>query len=79
MELRNYLVHVVIKIFGKKENIYNKVSSVRMKLLQTRQHLSSTKNIIGVSSEPYLDLISNQFNQRQWNHLSLGKIFSIDI
>ncbi|CAF4947135.1 unnamed protein product, partial [Rotaria socialis] len=28
--------------------------------------------VIGVSSEPYLDLISNPFNKCQWNYLSLG-------
>ncbi|CAF5084128.1 unnamed protein product, partial [Rotaria magnacalcarata] len=43
-------------------------------ILQNRQRSSSTKNVIGVSPEPYLDLISNPFDKRQWNYLSLGKI-----
>ncbi|CAF4814803.1 unnamed protein product, partial [Rotaria socialis] len=28
--------------------------------------------VIGVSPKPYLNLISNRFNKRQWNYLSLG-------
>ncbi|CAM4931088.1 unnamed protein product, partial [Rotaria socialis] len=40
--------------------------------LQNRQRSSSTKNVIGVSPEPYLDLISNPFDKRQWNYLSFG-------
>ncbi|CAF1393904.1 unnamed protein product, partial [Rotaria magnacalcarata] len=41
-------------------------------ILQNRQRSSSTKNVIGVSPEPYLDLISNPFDKRQWNYLSFG-------
>ncbi|CAF2139725.1 unnamed protein product [Rotaria magnacalcarata] len=49
------------------------VSSYRKILLQNRQRsLSSTKSIIGVCPEPYLDLMSNPFNTNEWNHLSLG-------
>ncbi|CAF3328637.1 unnamed protein product [Rotaria socialis] len=40
--------------------------------LQNLQRSSSTKNVIGVSPEPYLDLISNPFDKRQWNYLSFG-------
>ncbi|CAF4387529.1 unnamed protein product [Rotaria socialis] len=43
-------------------------------ILQNRQRSSSTKNVIGVSSEPYLDLIFNPFNKRQWNYLSLDHL-----
>ncbi|CAF5175679.1 unnamed protein product, partial [Rotaria magnacalcarata] len=48
------------------------MASFRRIILQNRQRSSSTKNVIGVSPEPYLDLISNPFNKRQWNYLSLG-------
>ncbi|CAF4696475.1 unnamed protein product, partial [Rotaria sp. Silwood2] len=55
------------------QDIYKKVSSSRRMLLKIRQRSSSSrKHIIGVSPEAYLDLISNPFNTRQWNHLSLG-------
>ena len=57
-----------------KEKIYREMSTVRQKLLQDRQRASSSKNMIGVSPEPYLDLISNPFNKCQWEHLSLGKL-----
>ncbi|CAM4787294.1 unnamed protein product [Rotaria magnacalcarata] len=33
------------------------------------------KKVIGVSPEPYLDLISNPFNKCQWNYLSLGSSY----
>ncbi|CAF3367311.1 unnamed protein product [Rotaria socialis] len=56
-----------------KMDIHHRVSSYRKILLQNRQRsLSSTKNIIGVCPEPYLDLMSNPFNTNEWNHLSLG-------
>ena len=58
-----------------KKDIYNKMASFRKIILQNRQRSSSTKNVIGASPEPYLDLISNPFNTYQWNYLSLGKIF----
>ncbi|CAM4819894.1 unnamed protein product [Rotaria magnacalcarata] len=48
------------------------MASFRRIILQNRQRSSSTKNVIGVSPEPYLDLMSNPFNKRQWNYLSLG-------
>ncbi|CAF4569796.1 unnamed protein product, partial [Rotaria socialis] len=42
------------------------MASFRKIILQNRQRSSSTKNTIGVSPEPYLDLISNPFNKSQW-------------
>ncbi|CAF1508153.1 unnamed protein product [Rotaria magnacalcarata] len=48
------------------------MASFRRIILQNRQRSSSTKNVIGASPESYLDLISNPFNKRQWNYLSLG-------
>ncbi|CAF4828480.1 unnamed protein product, partial [Rotaria socialis] len=57
-----------------KQDIYKKVAKSRAIVLQIRQHSSSSRKqkIIGVSPEPYIDLISHQFVKRQWNHLSLG-------
>ena len=60
-----------------KQDILKKISAYREKLIQHRQHSSSTKSMIGVSPEPYLDLNFNPFNTLEWHHLSLGKIFSL--
>ncbi|CAF1572474.1 unnamed protein product, partial [Adineta steineri] len=58
-----------------KNDIYNKMSSFRKVILQNRQRSSSIKDVIGVWPEPYLDLISNPFDTRQWNYLSLGPYY----
>ncbi|CAF1348914.1 unnamed protein product [Adineta steineri] len=55
-----------------KKEIRDEMSSFRGKLLHHRQCSSITKNMIGVSPEPFLDLISNPFTKREWNYLSLG-------
>ncbi|CAF1578519.1 unnamed protein product [Rotaria sordida] len=69
-QIKEYLTDQTKKL---KRDIYKKVLSFRQTLIQIRQHSSLLKkNIIGVSPEPYLDLISNPFTKRQWNHLSLG-------
>ena len=60
-----------------KQDILEKISIYREKLIKHRQLSSSTKSMIGVSPEPYLDLKSNPFNALEWNYLSLGKIFSL--
>lgn len=57
-----------------KRDIYSKMSAFRGKLIQHRQRSSAAKHSIGVSPEPYLDLMSNPFNTREWNYLSLGTI-----
>ena len=62
-----------------KHKKYRDMSTIQRKLLQHRQNASSSKNMIGVSPEPYLALLSNPFSKCQWNHLSLGKINSITI
>jgi hypothetical protein len=62
-----------------KKEIYDKMSSFRRILLQNRQRSSSTKTTIGVSPEPYLDLMYNPFLTSQWNHLSLGEIFLLNM
>jgi hypothetical protein len=56
-----------------KQEILNKMVSYREKLIQHRRRSSSTKLVIGVSPEPYLDLSFNPFDRLEWNYLSLGK------
>ncbi|CAM4784666.1 unnamed protein product [Rotaria magnacalcarata] len=56
-----------------KMDIHHRVSSYRKILLQNRQRSSSTKNIMGVCLELYLDVMSNPFNMNEWIHLSLGR------
>ncbi len=60
--------------------INQQMPSYRKKLFKDRQHLLSTgKSMIGISSEPYLDLLSNPCNKYQWHCLSLGKITTVKI
>ena len=73
--LNNIKEYVNNRITRLKKDIYDKMASFRRIILQNRQRSSSTKNVIGVTPEAYLDLISNPFNKCQWNYLSLGKIF----
>ncbi|CAM4969512.1 unnamed protein product [Rotaria socialis] len=75
-QIKEYLIYRTNKL---KQDIYKKVAKSRAIVLQIRQHSSSSRKqkIIGVSPEPYIDLISHQFVKRQWNHLSLGKNFLI--
>jgi hypothetical protein len=73
-EIKQYMIYRVAQI---QHDIYKKMSAFREKILQHRQRSSSTRNMIGVSPEPFLDLISNPFNRLQWNHLSLGNPSSI--
>ncbi|CAF4887223.1 unnamed protein product, partial [Rotaria socialis] len=70
--LNNIKGHINNRINRLKKDIYDKTASFRRIMLQNRQRSSSTKNVIGVSPEPYLDLISNPFDKRQWNYLSFG-------
>ena len=67
--IKEYINH---RISTLKKDIYDQMSSFRRTLCQNRQRSSSTKDSIDVSPEPYLNLISNPFDARQWNHLSLG-------
>ncbi|CAF2139036.1 unnamed protein product [Rotaria magnacalcarata] len=70
-QIKEYLIYRTNKL---KQDIYKKVAKSRAIVLQIRQHSSSSRKqkIIGVSPEPYIDLMSHQFIKRQWNHLSLG-------
>ncbi|CAF2143501.1 unnamed protein product [Rotaria magnacalcarata] len=70
--LNNIKEYINNRIQRLKRDIFDKMAPFRRIILQNRQRSSSTKNVIGVSPEPYLDLISNPFNKRQWNYLSLG-------
>jgi hypothetical protein len=56
------------------KEICHKMSSFRGKVLHHRQCSAVTKTSIDVAPEPFLDRISNPFNKREWNYLSLGKI-----
>jgi hypothetical protein len=56
-----------------KQTIMNKIPVIRGKLLRNHQRSLSTKTMISLSPEPYLDSISNPFDTREWHILSLGK------
>ncbi|CAF4603016.1 unnamed protein product [Rotaria socialis] len=70
-QIKEYLIHRTNKL---KQDIYKNVAKSRAIVLQLHQRSSSSRKqkIIGVSPEPYIDLMSHQFIKRQWNHLSLG-------
>ena len=65
------------------KDITNEMASYRRIILRNRQRSSSSSSssvakdtmTIGLSPEPYLDLIMNPFNIRSWNYLSLGRIY----
>jgi hypothetical protein len=58
----------------KKRIALSKQAFQKMSPVLKNRAISINTNIIGVSPEPYLDLISNPFNALEWHHLSLGKI-----
>ncbi|CAF3028976.1 unnamed protein product, partial [Rotaria sp. Silwood2] len=68
-KMKEYITFRTIRL---KQDIDDQISSARGLLLQKRHQSSSAKNMIGVSPEPYIDLIVNPFNTLQWNQLSLG-------
>ena len=74
--IKDYLVERTNQLRG---TMSDEVSSSRIMLLRNHQRASSSKDTIGISPQPYLDLISNPFNQREWNYLCLGKWFSWSI
>ena len=69
--IKEYITYRTMQL---KQKISMEISSSRSRLLRNRQRSSSSKNKIGVSPEPYLDLIDNPFNTVQWNQLILGMI-----
>jgi hypothetical protein len=56
----------------KQNVIINKIPAIRSKLFRNNQRSSLAKTMIGVSPEPYLDLIFNPFDRLEWHYLSLG-------
>ena len=70
-EYLNYRTNKLIK------DAHVEMLSYRRMILQNRQRSSSTQMTIGVSPEPYLDLMTNPLNKSTWNHLSLGNLFLI--
>ena len=74
--IKDYLVERTNQLRGP---MSDEVSSSPIMLLRNHQRASSSKDTIGISPQPYLDLISNPFNQREWNYLCLGKWFSWSI
>ena len=70
-DIKDYLNYQKQKL---RNIIYKELFAYRQKLFRDRQRTSTIQNSIGVSPEPYLDLISNPFNFREWKHLSLGKL-----
>ena len=56
-----------------KQEVCKKMPAFREKLLRNRQRSSSAKGMIGVSPEPYLDLLWNPFTAAEWQHLTLGR------
>ncbi|CAF1196361.1 unnamed protein product [Adineta steineri] len=55
-----------------KQDVSNKMFAFQRKLRRNHRRSSSTKNMISVSSEPYLDLVSNPFTTTEWQYLMLG-------
>ena len=70
-DIQDYLNYQREKL---RNNVYKELFAYRKKLLRDGQRSSTVQHSIGVSPEPYLDLISNPFNLREWKHLSLGKL-----
>ena len=73
--LNNINQYMVYRTNQLKQDISNKVITFRNKLLKNRKQSSSTKSMISVSPEPYLDLNFNPFNVLERHHLSFGTIF----
>ena len=54
------------------QKIIDQIPIYQGKLIRNRQLATKTRTTVGISPEPYLDLISNPFNKREWHFLSLG-------
>lgn len=59
-----------------KESITKQLPSVTAVLRRNHRRHKSSKNRVQVSPEPFLDLLSNPFNEREWNYLCLGKLIN---
>ena len=59
-------------------DVSTKMTTFRRQLLQLRKTISRNKPTVGVSPEPYMDVIENPFNTHEWNQLLLGKTLTFD-
>ena len=76
-KIKDYLNEQQINL---KQTVNQQIPFYRKKLLKDRQHLLSMgKSMIGVSPEPYLDLLTNPCDKHQWHYLTLGKITIVQI
>lgn len=66
--------YITSRITQLKRGLSDRMLAFRGRLLRRRRVSASTKNTIGVSPEPFLDLLSNPFTTLEWHHLSLGKL-----
>ncbi|CAF4314345.1 unnamed protein product, partial [Adineta steineri] len=65
-------LHISLSVYETKLQEYNhQLESILLN--NTSLQVTLKNNVISVSPEPYLDLISNPFNKREWQYLSLGK------
>ena len=66
-KIDGYLIYWLNQL---KQEFSNQTYSIKCKILRNRRYSLSMKVYIGISSEPYLDLMNNPFNSRQWHQLS---------
>jgi hypothetical protein len=74
--IKEYINHRINRL---KQEIIDKMSPFRRILLQNRQRSLSRQNTVGVSPEPYLDLLTNPFNTHQWTFLLLGNFLFFSV
>lgn len=70
--------YMTIRTKELKQKIIDQIPIYQGKFIRNRQLATKTRTTVGISPEPYLDLISNPFNKREWHFLSLGILCSID-
>ena len=70
-DINGYMTSQIIQL---KQGISDRMSVFRGRLLRRRHVSAATKHTIGVSPEPYLDLLSHPFTTLEWQHLSLGTL-----
>lgn len=72
-QIKRYMLYYTDRV---KQDVSKKMVATRRKLLHNRQRCTSAKGTVGVSPEPYLDLLENPFNASEWQQLMLGKFGS---
>ncbi|CAF1431400.1 unnamed protein product [Adineta steineri] len=71
-------LHISLSVYETKLQEYNHqfesilLNNTSLQGTSLLNDISRYNNFIGVSPEPYLDLISNPFNKREWQYVSLG-------